>query len=200
VRVERTFVFLDLCDFTKYMEFHGDEAALAVLAQLRATLRAVSAGRGVCVDKWLGDGAMLSGSEPVSVALCAAEVLERIAVTSPLPLRGGIARGPAMIFEGEDYVGLPANLAARLCRAAEPNRLLATADALADVETSAVIAVARPDIAIKGITGPVAVTEIVVARQPPSAGDRSSHGRMSGRSRNHGSRPGEDVGLDPPRR
>ena len=54
MRVERTFAFLDLCGFTAYTEAEGDDAAVAVLARLRAALRAVSEERGVRITKWLG--------------------------------------------------------------------------------------------------------------------------------------------------
>jgi class 3 adenylate cyclase len=44
-----------------------------------------------------------------------------------LPLRGGVAAGRVILFEGDDYIGRPVNLAARLCDEAEPHQLLVTA-------------------------------------------------------------------------
>jgi class 3 adenylate cyclase len=73
---------------------------------------------------------MLSGIDAEAVAICAAEVVSRVASHGPLPLRGGLARGPGIMLEGDDYVGFPVNLAARLCRVAPPNHVLAAADAL----------------------------------------------------------------------
>ena len=40
-------------------------------------------------------------------------------------MRVGIATGTALLFEGDDYIGEPVNLAARLCTAAHPGEVLA---------------------------------------------------------------------------
>ena len=40
-------------------------------------------------------------------------------------MRGGIADGWALLFDGDDYIGRPVNLAARLSQAARPGELLA---------------------------------------------------------------------------
>jgi class 3 adenylate cyclase len=159
MRVDRTFAFVDLSGFTAYTESNGDDAAVAVLARLRAVLRATTERRGVRITKWLGDGAMLSGIEADSVIACAAEVRDEMS-DSPLPLRGGIARGPVIMFEGDDYVGAVVNIAARLCRAARPNQLLAAAtvdpcDAVATRELE--------DMALDGVDMPIAVVEILPA-------------------------------------
>jgi adenylate cyclase len=132
VRVERTLAFLDLCGFTAFTEAEGDTAVVAVLSRLRSILRAVTEQRGVRITKWLGDGAMLSGLDPLAVVGCADEVRQDMATSSPLALRGGIVRGPVIMFEGDDYIGGVVNDAARLCRAAAPNQLLAAADVLRD--------------------------------------------------------------------
>jgi class 3 adenylate cyclase len=70
LRVPRCFAFLDLCGFTSFTETHGDGAAVAVLAQLRAVARAEAEAFGVRLTKWLGDGAMLCGVETPAVIGC----------------------------------------------------------------------------------------------------------------------------------
>jgi class 3 adenylate cyclase len=158
VRVVRCFGFLDLCGFTEYTETHGDADAVAALAQLRATLRAEAERCGVRVTKWLGDGAMLSGVEAPHVVRCVANVLDQAADTCPLPLRGGLAEGPVIMFEGDDYIGAAVNLAARLCQVAKPGQIL-LADGLAgraaDVGT-------RPfgDVEVPGLGEPVPAWEL----------------------------------------
>ncbi len=57
-------------------------------------------------------------------------------VTSPegedrLALRAGLARGPVIMFEGDDYIGRPTNVASRLCDAATPGQVLATREVAA---------------------------------------------------------------------
>jgi adenylate cyclase len=127
VRVEPTFAFLDLCGFTAYIDASGDDAAVAVLADLRATLRAAAERRGVRIVKWLGDGAMIAGVEAGPTLECAEAVRDTVTASGPLALRGGIARGQAVVFEGDDYVGAAVNMAARLCDQARPGELLVAA-------------------------------------------------------------------------
>jgi class 3 adenylate cyclase len=87
-------------------------------------VRDIAARRGVRVAKWLGDGAMLVGVEEGPVVATIAELVERTR-TVGLDTHAGIASGTVLLFEGDDYVGRPPNLAARLCDAAEPGEILA---------------------------------------------------------------------------
>jgi class 3 adenylate cyclase len=43
-----------------------------------------------------------------------------------LAIRAGLARGPVIMFEGDDYIGRATNIASRLCDAAMPDQVLAT--------------------------------------------------------------------------
>jgi adenylate cyclase len=165
MRVVRTFAFLDLCGFTAYTEARGDQAAVGVLAELRALLRAETARRGVRVTKWLGDGVMLSGTQASAVLRCSIEVRDRVAAASPLPLRGGIASGPVIMFEGDDYVGAAANVAARLSRSARPNQLLAEASVIAP-HAQELFTRPLPDLDLRGLGSPVAVHELLGVRGP----------------------------------
>jgi adenylate cyclase len=122
--VERAFSFVDLCRFTAFMTAHGEHAAIDALTTFHRLTRAVATRRGVRVAKWLGDGAMLVGVEVGPTIAAAAELVARYDSQS-LVLRGGVAHGHALLFEGDDYIGRPVNLAARLCYAARPGELLA---------------------------------------------------------------------------
>lgn len=149
MRVDRCFAFVDLCGFTAFTERYGDEYTVVVLASFRTTLREVAARRGVRITKWLGDGAMLSSpdTEPtVAMVLEVAAHADTMLVMpySPpaysdnsdraeerLAIRAGLARGPVIMFEGDDYIGRPTNIASRLCDAASPGQVLATRDVAA---------------------------------------------------------------------
>lgn len=122
--VERAFVFVDLCGFTSFMAEHGEHAAIDALTAFHQLTRGVATRRGVRVAKWLGDGAMLVGVDIGPAIAAAAELVARFDRQS-LVLRGGVAHGHALLFEGDDYIGRPVNLAARLCAAARPGELLA---------------------------------------------------------------------------
>ena len=120
--VERAFLFLDLCGFTGFMEERGEHAAIAALQRFRTLTRDIATRRGVRIAKWLGDGAMLVGLEVGPTIAAAAELIARY--DADLELRGGVAHGWVLLFEGDDYIGRPANLASRLCAAASPGELL----------------------------------------------------------------------------
>jgi adenylate cyclase len=121
--VDRAFAFVDLCGFTSYMATNGEHAAIDAVTRFRSLTREIATRRGVRTAKWLGDGAMLVGVEIGPTIAAAAEVIARYDGRT-LALRGGVAHGRVLLFDGDDYIGRPANLAARLCQAARPSELL----------------------------------------------------------------------------
>ncbi len=123
--VERTFAFLDITGFTRFCDQNGEHAAIEILTRFRTIVREVAARRGVRAAKWLGDGVMIVGVEEGPVIATVAEAVVRCERIR-LDTHGGIAGGTVLLFEGDDYVGRPVNLAARLCDAAEPGEVLAS--------------------------------------------------------------------------
>lgn len=129
MRVERCFGFVDLCGFTAFTEREGDETTVLVLAEMRTVVREASARRGVRVVKWLGDGAMLSATTVDALVGLVLELRDRLdrSALRRLQVRVGVDVGPVIMFEGDDYIGRAVNRASRLCDAAEPDQVLATA-------------------------------------------------------------------------
>lgn len=125
--LERSFAFLDVTDFTSILEREGERAAITLLGDFRSVTREVAARRGVRVAKWLGDGAMLVGFEARPTLEAALEVIVRCGANGA-SLHGGFARGPVLLFEGDDYLGRAVNIAARLCDVASAGELLVRAD------------------------------------------------------------------------
>lgn len=168
MRVPRIFVFVDLSGFTAYTEREGDAAAAAMLTVFRSITRWVSSRRGVRVDKWLGDGAMLVGIEPDESLATAVELAWRAAhACAPLALRGGVARGRPLLFEGDDYIGKAVNLAARLCDVAEPNEVLCTREAAAGAPPWISVSPARPR-QPKGSESPIELVDLWLADPGPN--------------------------------
>jgi class 3 adenylate cyclase len=129
MRVDRHFAFVDLCDFTRYTDVKGDEKSVAVLTGFRAAARETCSDHGVRVAKWLGDGAMLVSTEAPRLVSCILALKRRTdELEVALPLRAGMAGGAVILFEGDDYIGGPVNLAARLCDVARPHEILACAE------------------------------------------------------------------------
>lgn len=121
--LDRAFAFVDLCGFTRFIATHGEHAAVDAIGRFRSLVRELAARRGVRVAKWLGDGAMIIGVEVGPTIATAAEVIGRYDGRT-LGLRGGVAHGQVIMIDGDDYIGRPTNLAARLCQVAKPGELL----------------------------------------------------------------------------
>jgi adenylate cyclase len=133
MRVDRAFGFVDLCGFTEFTDRHDDGKVVVVLAALRTVLREAAARRGVRVVKWLGDGAMVSSTMSDALVALAVEIDIRMTEELPsLPVRVGLAHGPVIMFEGDDYIGRAVNLASRLCDRATAHEILATGAIAAD--------------------------------------------------------------------
>lgn len=165
MRVERCFGFIDLCGFTAFADRHGDDQVVLVLAELRRTLREVAARRGVRIVKWLGDGAMLSSTMVDAVVGLTVEVAARMNEAAPLlPIRAGLASGPVIMFEGDDYIGYPVHVAARLCDQAQPHQLLATID-VAAARPAWVGAEPATSVVVRGLSREVA-TRAMFLRDP----------------------------------
>ena len=114
-RVDRTFALIDLSGFTSFIDSEGDGAAREVLHDFKSAVRQLAARKGVRIAKWLGDGAMLVGTEPERTVEGGIEIEGVTDMSgSPLKLRAGIARGPVLLVEGEDRIGDAVNLATRL--------------------------------------------------------------------------------------
>ena len=159
-RVNRAFAFIDLSGFTAYTRAQGDDEAVAVLRLFRAAVRDAASSRGVRIAKWLGDGAMLVGVETEPLVEAVVDIETRISESgSPLPLRAGIAAGPVILFEGDDYIGHAVNIAARLCDEAAPREVLAVADTVSSllVNTDAESVGER---LIRGLDDPVQVVRL----------------------------------------
>ena len=123
LNVDRTFVFADLSGFTQYTRAHGPHEAVKLLGDFRRVARNVAAKRGVRVAKWLGDGVMIVSVDATAAIAFSAHLIHHFAATD-LKVRIGLASGIALLFEGDDYIGEPVNLAAKLCAAAQPNEIL----------------------------------------------------------------------------
>ena len=161
-RVDRSFAFLDLCGFTDFLDIEGDEAAVEELQVLRAIVREVTPMFGVRVEKWLGDGVMLVGTEADAVVGAALAIESRYGVTGRLPLRAGVSRGQVLLLEGDDYIGKAVNLASRLCDLAGEGELLAATSDLNIPEW--VVADERPPVIVQGMAAPIPIVALAPDR------------------------------------
>jgi adenylate cyclase len=161
-RVERTFAFVDLSGFTNFVDVQGDEAAVSALADFRLVTREVASHHGVRVDKWLGDGAMFVSVESGPLVQAVLDIASRLGVGRfPLPIRAGIASGMVILFEGDDYIGTPVNLASRLCSEAPAGQVWVT-EPVADHAENASECERINGLDVRGIVEPITVVALCV--------------------------------------
>ncbi len=120
-----TIVFTDLEGFTRFTADNGDEAAIELIGDHHRATGPIIRSRGGRVIKRLGDGLLLSFSEPESAVLTAVELLGT--APDPLRLRAGMHVGEAVVTR-DDVLGHVVNVAARVTEHARGGRALATVD------------------------------------------------------------------------
>jgi adenylate cyclase len=177
LRVTRSFAFIDLCGFTDFVDARGDADAVVELRCLRSAVRDVAPLHGVRVDKWLGDGVMLVGVEVEPVVGAVIGVEQRFRREGRLALRAGIATGPVILLEGDDYVGRAVNLASRLCDQAEAGQVLAAQDGL--VLPDGVEASGYETVHVRGMANDVAVLSLSPEAWSAGAAIRSIVGDLT---------------------
>jgi class 3 adenylate cyclase len=135
---------------------------VAELIALRTTVRTVTSRVGVRIDKWLGDGVMLVGVDCEPLVDAVATISAAHSRRGRLPLRAGVACGQVILLEGDDYVGSPVNLAARLSDRAEGDQILAASEGLALPES--VVQGRAANVLVPGFSVPISV--VALAARP----------------------------------
>jgi adenylate cyclase len=160
MRVHRCFAFIDLSGFTALTEVEGDERAVAVLSTFRAMVREVCSRRGVRVDKWLGDGAMLVGVEATPLIAATLEMEVAVVRTAqPITVRCGLTADNVILFEGDDYIGHAVNVAARLCDLAPGGEVWAGPNIVEHLPRWATV-LSQQEIAVRGLEQPLCVSRL----------------------------------------
>ena len=159
-RVHRGFAFLDISGFTNFTDQQGDAASVNALSAFRIVVRDVASHHGIRIDKWLGDGAMFVGVEEKPLIGTILDIATRLREGGfPLELRAGISNGKVILFEGDDYIGTPVNLASRLCSEAGPGQVFVT-EAVAEFAPQGVCKTHIGQIDVRGLVDPVNVVTL----------------------------------------
>lgn len=120
-----TFLFADLCGFTKYTASHGDELAADLAIAFHERVREFADEEGCEVIKSIGDAVMLRSAECRVAVRLACRILALSEIDGYPPIRIGLDSGPAIERHG-DWYGATVNTAARVTAAAAPGELLVT--------------------------------------------------------------------------
>lgn len=145
--------FTDLEGFTSFTATHGDEAASYLLGDHYKTAGPIIRSWNGRVIKKLGDGLLLTFTEPVR-AIRACVELTNIA-PEPLRVRAGVHYGEVTVLNG-DVVGHTVNLASRICDLAKGGEVRVTQAAIQTAAESEHLLLGRIKASrLKGISGPV---------------------------------------------
>jgi adenylate cyclase len=116
--------FIDLEGFTAFTALEGDESASRLLAEHQRVVGPIVRSRGGRAVKHLGDGLLLTFSNPEAAVLAGLELVE--AIREPLRLRVGLHHGEVLVMRHHDVVGHVVNVAARVAESARGGEVLAT--------------------------------------------------------------------------
>lgn len=162
------FLFADLRDYTRYVERHGDQAAVALLEAYRGLVRTAVGAFGGAEIKTEGDSFYVVFPSASSAVQCGLAILEAAAAheqSSGMPIRVGIGVHAGETVEtNEGYVGSAVNVAARVCSEARAGELLVTDTVRALTRTLLTVGfVDRRTRRLKGISESVTLYRVVPA-------------------------------------
>ena len=128
-----TILFTDLVGFSTWALRAGDDKVLLLLRQVNAATTDVVTRRNGRVVKSLGDGVMavfVDGADAIEAAHEAGVAVSAITIEGYRPqLRAGLHTGKPR-RDGDDYLGVDVNIAARVADAASGGEVLATSSTL----------------------------------------------------------------------
>ncbi|GGF42823.1 adenylate/guanylate cyclase domain-containing protein [Williamsia phyllosphaerae] len=128
-----TILFTDLVGFSTWALRAGDDKVLTLLRQVNAATTDVVTRRNGRVVKSLGDGVMavfVDGADAIEAAHEAGLAVSAITIDGYRPaLRAGLHTGKPR-RDGDDYLGVDVNIAARVADAASGGEVLATSSTL----------------------------------------------------------------------
>ena len=123
-------MFSDLEGFTRFTSTHGDEAAAHLLSEHYRWAGAIVRSRGGKVRKRLGDGLLVTFSEPLAGVLAAVELVGT--GPDPLRVRVGMHQGEVVV-EGGEVLGHVVNVTARITEEAKGGQVLVSTEVKADL-------------------------------------------------------------------
>lgn len=157
-QVTLSIVFTDLEGFTSFTAAHGDDAAIALLAEHHRVVGPIVRRWGGRVVKRLGDGLMLSFTDPQYAVRAAVELVE--APPDHLRLRAGVHTGPVVVTK-DDLIGHAVNVAARITDVAKGGQVLVSQEVLDAAREISGVRLSKPSRKrVKGVREPVSVYRV----------------------------------------
>ncbi len=170
----RAFLFADLRGYTDFVEANGDAAAQRLLTAYRKIVREVTARYHGAEIRTEGDSFYLVFDSASGAVQCGLEIVAAAEVATAadagLPIRVGVGIHVGESAEdGEGYVGLAVNIAARICAQAHPGEVLVSETVRTLTRSSGdLVFTPRGRRQLKGVSEPIALFSVGAG----AAGDR----------------------------
>jgi class 3 adenylate cyclase len=176
-----TFLITDLVGSTEQLEQLGDEIAVPMTTRTIARLSETAVGHGGQVIKNMGDGIMVVFSAARAAIACAVSMQHIVSEPdddgrAQLPVKIGVHAGEPVRTEGE-YMGMPVNVAARICSSAAPGQIVVS-DVVRGLVGSRDGHTFRDlgERTLRGLRAPVRLWEVTWKPSGPSTGDAGERG------------------------
>ena len=180
------FLFADLRDYTRYVDTHGDRAAVALLERYRLLVRGAVAERNGAEIRTEGDSFYVVFDSVSAAVRCGMAIVEAAGATAegpadPIHVGVGVHAGET-IETAEGFVGSAVNIAARLCAEAKAGELVVSDTVRALTRTSVELEFEPLGTRrLKGIEEPVACYRVVSRGATTHAPDARPVGRRPSR-------------------
>ena len=166
----RGFLFADLRGYTDFVQAHGDAAARDLLQAYRSIVRAIIGRYDGAEIRTEGDSFYVVFPSASGAVRCAIEIVATATDHDPeRPIQVGIGiHAGESAEDGEGYVGLAVNIAARICALARAGEILVS-DTVRSLTGSSpdLTFTARGRPHLKGVAEPVSVFAVTDARAVP---------------------------------
>lgn len=154
-RVDHGIAFIDIGEYSRLSESHGDDAAAVQASRLADLIQDIARDRGARLVKSLGDGALVHGDrarQALDVALDAVASAEGHGIW---PLHAGVNAGQVVQRDG-DLFGSAVNIASRMADEAKPGEVVVSRAVLEVVGEDPTLEVSPAgDAHLKNISTPV---------------------------------------------
>ncbi|HUG08353.1 MAG TPA: adenylate/guanylate cyclase domain-containing protein [Acidimicrobiia bacterium] len=163
-RVHDGVAFIDIGEYSRLSEVHGDAEAAIQASRLANLIQELARDHGGRLVKSLGDGALVHAPAAAQALAVALDAIDATQDHGIWPLHAGVNVGPVVLRDG-DLFGSAVNAAARLAEVAKPGEVVVSRSVV-DTTASSAVFVFDPagEARLKNISAPM---EVFRARRRP---------------------------------
>jgi adenylate cyclase len=171
---DETVVFIDVSEYTRLSERHGDKVSAEQAARLVDVVEERATGYGGRLVKSLGDGALVHSPDASAGVSLALDVVGSATTTGLWPLHAGVNTGPLVHRDGDLY-GSTVNVASRVADQAQPGEVVVTGAVVQASQPARLDFTPAGDVTLKNVSHPITLYRAT----SPMGGGRGEPGSAS---------------------